>query len=991
MKKITFFLTAIFLLSGYFSQAALRTASVTGNWSSTATWGGAAVPVAGDNIVINSGILVTVDVTTALVTTVLIKAPAANNGITISGTNVLNCGAITMTRPTVDFNSTIDVGTGTLNATSITIPGGVGVARYCLLTVSTGTINITGDITFSNTIAQARLTFTGAGTLNIGGNFLNGGTLTPDIGTINFNGSGTQTVGTYTYYNLTLSGSGTMTAGGNITVSNNFVSDGGTFSETAGTMTFGTLTINSGGTVTMLRAMTVSGATNITGTINFGSSNTTAKAMTFTGPITLNSGAVWNETTTLAAATFSFGDSFTNNSTTFTAQNTAHNFTGTGMTIDGTTAYVIPTVTFSGDYTNNGTLTSSTLLRVIGAGIRLTNNGTLTATTALSGTGGVIQGATGILNIGAASAITAIDAATPGNVVNYTGAAQTGKSITYSKLILSGSLAKTFATTPTVNDTLSLEGLATITVNNGVVTYGSAATLQYNTATSRTASSEEWITPFAATGGVIITNTGAITLNASKVLNASVPLTINSGASLTVLSTLRLTVGGTTTLNGTECLILKSDVSGTASFIDNGISGAGTAKVERYLTTDAWHYFSSPISNATALSFIFDYLMTSDPTTLTGWSGWITSTSTPLDVMRGYACWKPATNPGLETFSGTLNTGTQTFTGNRTATDPWAGWHLVGNPYPSSIDLLTGISWGQFESTAWFWDPVANNYTTYPAGGPGTHSRYAPPEQGFYAHIVNTYSGNTTLTMDNTTRVHNGVAFLKDAPVFRNDLLMIAQNSFNSYSDKLSVHFNPDATAGYDPGYDAYKLWGSSDAPQIYTQIGNINVTCNSLPFEQKNMVIPMGFSCGLPGIYTLIADSLGTFDDAISISLEDLKLNTTQDLRSNPVYNFTYDTADNANRFLLHFDNPILGGKDLKNIEQVQIYSFGSSVYIRSTDGTVLAGNVLIYDMLSRELYREQLVGTALNRITPGIAEGYYVVKTVTNAGVITKKIYLN
>jgi hypothetical protein len=39
---------------------ALRTASVTGNWNNTATWGGSSVPVNGDHVVINNGITLTV-------------------------------------------------------------------------------------------------------------------------------------------------------------------------------------------------------------------------------------------------------------------------------------------------------------------------------------------------------------------------------------------------------------------------------------------------------------------------------------------------------------------------------------------------------------------------------------------------------------------------------------------------------------------------------------------------------------------------------------------------------------------------------------------------------------------------------------------------------------------------------------------------------------------------------------------------------------------
>ena len=472
-------------------------------------------------------------------------------------------------------------------------------------------------------------------------------------------------------------------------------------------------------------------------------------------------------------------------------------------------------------------------------------------------------------------------------------------------------------------------------------------------------------------------------------------LSVYSG-NLTVGSTQTLTVGGTTTLTGTACLILKSDASGTASFIDNGITGTYTAKVERYLVTDKHHYISSPISDATANVFLGDCLRTSDPTNPgpvppAGWGPYISDPSATLTVMRGYDCWKPASNGGLETFTGSLNTGNKSIILNRTATDPYAGWHLVGNPYPSSLDLNSGnITWDNFETTAWLWSGAAGNYTSYPVGGSGTHSQYVPPEQGFFVHIKSSYEGSSTLSLTNGARVHNSEAFLKDAPVIQNALLITATGSVNGYSDKLSVHFNPGATSGYDPGYDAYKLYGLHEAPQIYTKITDTKVTCNSLPFAQKNMVIPMGFSCGLAGQYTLTAENLTSFEGNIEITLEDLKLSTTRDLRLNPVYTFAYDTLDNPDRFLLHFYNPSFGVQDQKSDNRVQIYSFGSSLFIRSTDGTLLSGNDFIYDMTGRELYHGQLSGTTLARITPGISEGYYVVKVVTKDRVYTGKIYL-
>ena len=74
-----------------------------------------------------------------------------------------------------------------------------------------------------------------------------------------------------------------------------------------------------------------------------------------------------------------------------------------------------------------------------------------------------------------------------------------------------------------------------------------------------------------------------------------------------------MTVFGTTILNSINVLFLNPMSTGTGSFIDHGITGSGTVKMERYLSPDAWHYISSPISNATANIFLGDYLMTSDP------------------------------------------------------------------------------------------------------------------------------------------------------------------------------------------------------------------------------------------------------------------------------------------------------------------------------------------------------------------------------------------
>ncbi|RJQ46299.1 MAG: hypothetical protein C4528_07330 [Gammaproteobacteria bacterium] len=109
-------------------------------------------------------------------------------------------------------------------AASVTIVGGTGTKK-ALLSFTTGTLKVGGSITAS-----------GATDITFG------------TGTVEYNGTGAQTVTNYGYYNLTINkASGTATTSGNITIGNNLT-------LTAGTLNIGANSINrgtAGGTLTL--------------------------------------------------------------------------------------------------------------------------------------------------------------------------------------------------------------------------------------------------------------------------------------------------------------------------------------------------------------------------------------------------------------------------------------------------------------------------------------------------------------------------------------------------------------------------------------------------------------------------------------------------------------------------------------------------------------------------------------------------------------------
>ncbi len=394
----------------------------------------------------------------------------------------------------------------------------------------------------------------------------------------------------------------TQTAAGSVTVNS-----GATLKMSSKkNSTFGALTVASTGSFTIGWTFTVLGSTNITGSVSVIGNDNRTKVVSFIGNVTLNSGASWSEPATGNGAnyTYNFGGNFTNNASTFNALGTGiHTFSGTTKIVSGSTITSIKNVTFTGTYTNTGTLTVPTLLTI--TGVTLTNNGIINATTALSGTGGLTQGINATLNVGGTSGITTLTATAAGNTVNYSGTAQNpAKVTTYVNLTLSGSGAKTFATTPTVSGVLSLEGTASVVVSTGVVTYGPNASLKYNKSGSYTTTTEEWPdspTAFGPTGGVIIANTGIITLNGAKTTGCGVPLTINTGATLAT-GNVALTLGGNFVRNGnfnggssditlnctnnqtlsgftTTGTVTVSKPGGTATFTGNVSGGALTLNV----------------------------------------------------------------------------------------------------------------------------------------------------------------------------------------------------------------------------------------------------------------------------------------------------------------------------------------------------------------------------------------------------------------------------
>ena len=418
-----------------------------------------------------------------------------NNAAATSTLNISASPVPTITTLTATFagNTMNYTGTGaqTVKATTYYNLGFSGARDANNITIN-GIVGVAGTLTNIATFGTGNFVLTGS--------------------TITYNGTGAQTVTNLNYNNLTLSGGGAKTLdpamatiGGTLTLS-------GTASTTTvaaltigGNLVVGTGTTFATGT-TNTCILGVTGTTSITGTLTIANTGT----QTFTGAVTVNSGGTLTES---AAAVVAIAGSLTNNGT-YTASTGVHTFSGAAKTISGTSIISIPTATFTGAYTNSGTLTVGTLLTIIG--VTLTNNGTITATAALSGTGGLTQGTNATLNIGSTSGITTLTATAAGNTVNYFMGGQTVKSTNYYNLTLSGTGTDVLqAGTTVIGGTLTLSGTISTTMVTGLTISGN---LNIGTGTTLAAStyalnvSGDW-----SNSGTFTCGTGTVTLNGSSV------------------------------------------------------------------------------------------------------------------------------------------------------------------------------------------------------------------------------------------------------------------------------------------------------------------------------------------------------------------------------------------------------------------------------------------------------------------------------------------
>lgn len=429
----------------------------------------------------------------------------------------------------------------------------------------------------------------------------------------------------------------------------------------------------------------------------------------------------------------------------------------------------------------------------------------------------------------------------------------------------------------------------------------------------------------------------------------------------------------------------------------------GPMNIQRFISARAAGYsdISSPVTTTTfadwdnELLLLYDYV----PTTLypSAWSYdeviWdfvpVTAATATISQGKGFEVYLDSYGTYTTFDNTTLDSrGTPTIGDvNVSSAITFAndGWNLIGNPYASFIswDNLFAASTG-VNSSILIYDEVILDYALFTTGS----AFEIAPHQGFWIQ-ANSVTPSVIFTESKKTISSNSL--FRSMNIENFSLKLESKERANFFTSKTQIVSNTETTFERDIEFRSVP---HPLAPKLYS----INSTDNKYrlsrhDFEKETLEIPLGFSVGEVGQYSITASSFASIieNEFTCIILNDSKTGVKTELKEDVAYMFNANVSDNERRFTLE-----LYKKDkcyYQKIEASSIIKFvdgQNEVNVDLQEVLNLSGTIQVYNMLGESVGKVISINNQSNYTVqlPDVAACYLIYVNIGNKSYVHKYI---
>lgn len=600
---------------------------------------------------------------------------------------------------------------------------------------------------------------------------------------------------------------------------------------------------------------------------------------------------------------------------------------------------------------------------------------------------------------------------------------------------LTGYQNKTITTAPVSNViTETVTGAAENTLYKYVVRAVSPTSVNSNEITVTTGRSNVWNgttwtagTPPTGTDAAIIQ--GNFNTGTNTGLTSVYDLTVNSGT-LTIASGTTVTVTNQVKNNGGS---IVAQNNGNLIQVNN-VANTGNAVINRNsspLFRQDYTMWSSPVAGQTLIGFspntltnrFYTYNTVNDQFAAISASGTFEAGKGYLIRMPNGAFGTDGTTPaGTPTSTASAyQQGTDTmvfngaFTGvpnngnvDVTLTDALNGFNLVGNPYPSPINISTFLNANNsvIDGTVWIWrktnsSTLGSAYVTVNAAGAYTGNGQPEAEnpnsvlrqgQGFIVKVKDDNASNN-ITFTNAMRSSDTAnQFFRNANAAaqmgapERHGMRINLSKEGQIVSQLYAGYIEGATLGADNGIDSRYINDNANVLDMVIDGKEYIIQGRPLPFATED-IVPLNFKVAAAGTYSIsLNDVEGLFANGQDIFIKDNLTGSIQNLNEGN-YSFTADAGTAASRFEIVYTNSVLGTDNPSaTLNNVVVYQNAAGINIAA--GNLSINDVTVYDVQGRLVYTAKGVNASETVLKMQPAQQLLIIEVVTNAGKTTRKL---